>query len=303
MAKDRTDYQIRQILKYNRDGSPNRQSARHQNLMRCVRQLHARGYAKTWDVRTIGKREVHRLADDWRTAGLSGRTIANRMVDLRWLAAKVGRADHIPTNREIGVGLRRNTPGWGENKARELDRAALRQLGEREQLITELRREFGLRTEEALKFQHAHATRDPDRIRLVGSWCKGGRPREIPVTTDRQRDLLERVANFQAAEPACPHGHRSMIPPEQSFLAYYRDYNEARHALGIPGHELRHAWAQERFEQVAGIPPPHAGGPKYSDLEEADRKKWQEAAGVVNRELGHGRGRGDITATYIGTRQ
>lgn len=50
MVKDRTDYLIRQILKYYREGSPNRQSAMHQNLMRCVRQLRARGYVNTRDI-------------------------------------------------------------------------------------------------------------------------------------------------------------------------------------------------------------------------------------------------------------
>lgn len=302
MPRDRTDYQIRQILKHNRDGSPNRQSARHRNLIRFVEQLRVRGYAKAWDVHKIGRREVSRLVDDWRTAGLSSRTIANYMVDIRWLAEKVGRADHIPANREIGIGLRKNTPGWGQNKARELDRDDLRKLGHREQLITELRREFGLRAEEAMKFQHAYATREPGEIRLKGAWCKGGRPRTVPVTRDSQRELLERVGRLQASGPACRHGHRSMIPPHRSFRSYYRDFNEARHAAGVPGHELRHAWAQERFELVAGFPAPHAGGPQYSALDDAGKERWDQAAGAVNRELGHGEGRQDITATYIGAR-
>jgi hypothetical protein len=41
---------------------------------------------------------------------------------------------------------------------------------------------FGLRREEAVKFQPSYADRG-DRLALKASWCKGGRAREIPVRT------------------------------------------------------------------------------------------------------------------------
>ncbi len=303
MAQDQTQYRIRMIMKENCDGSPDRQKARHQNLMRCVRQLQDRGYGKRWDVSRLGKKEVHRLVNDWRSSGLGHRTIANRLVDIRWLAGKLGREDLIPSNRSLGISMRRNTPGWGMDKSRELDHGKLKQLDERAQIVIELRREFGLRCEEAMKFQHGYATRaghEPDRIRLAAGWCKGGRYREVPVTTDRQRDLLDRVRRFQESQPECRHGHRSMIPSHRTYDSYYREFNAARHAAGLPGHELRHAWAQERFEQISGFPPPLAGGPAFSGLARNGRLRWEEAARTVNRELGHGEGRQDITATYIG---
>lgn len=302
MSRNRTDYQVRMIMKQNRDGSPDRQKARHGSLMRSIRQLQSRGYGSRWDVHKLGKKEVHRLVHDWRSAGLSHRTIANRMVDIRWLAEKVGREDFIPGNRDLGISMRKNTPGWGRDKSRELDHGSLGKLDQRAQLVTELRREFGLRAQEAMKFQHGYATREPGKIRLADTWCKGGRYREVPVTTDRQRDLLDRVGRFQAAQPVNRYGERSMIPAHLSFGRYYRVYNAARHAAGLPGHELRHAWAQERFEQIAGFPPPPADGPKYRELDEAGRRQWDTAAGTVNRELGHGEGRQDITATYIGSK-
>ncbi len=93
-----------------------------------------------------------------------------------------------------------------------------------------------------------------------------------------------------------------MIPHDRTFRAYYRDYNEIRHAAGIPGHGLRHQWAQERFASVAGFPAPHAAGPNYRELAPAAQARWDQAAATVNRELGHGEGRHDITATYLGPR-
>jgi len=296
VARNKTDYQIRNILKYNRDGSPDRQAARHQNLMRCVRQLQERGYNPRWDVHKLGRKDVSRLVDTWRTQGLSHRTMANRLVDVRWLASKVGRADQIPTNREIGIGLRKNEPDYGASRAVELDPLQLDALDERDRLITELRAGFGLRTEEALKLDHALATRDPDHLELQGSWCKGGRPRTVQVRTAAQCDLLRRVGEYQVRQ-----GDRSMIPAHRTFKSFYRDYNETRQEHGIPGHELRHQWAQELFYTVSGgIAAPHAGGPRYADLTEEERERWDRAARTVNRELGHGEGRADITATYIG---
>lgn len=79
--RHKTDYQIRQILKYNRDGSPDRQEARHENLIRCVKQLQSLGYSKRWDVHKLGKAQVSRLVNLWREAGNEGSTIANKMVD------------------------------------------------------------------------------------------------------------------------------------------------------------------------------------------------------------------------------
>jgi site-specific recombinase XerC len=298
MAEHKTDFQIRQILKYNRDGSPDRQTARHQNLMRCVEQLQARGYSKRWDVHKIGKREATRLVHDWREQGLAPRTIANRLVDIRWLADKVGRESEIPSNKDLGLPLRKNTEGYGQSKSVAPDWGKIASLDERMALITELRVEFGLRTEEALKFQHKVATKTPDQVTLKGSWCKGGRPREIPITNDRQRDLLERVASFQTAQ-----GDRSMIPGDQRYRTFYAAYNAARHAAGVSGHEYRHHWAQQRFQAVSeGIAAPHAGGPAYAELTPQEQARWNRAAAVVNQELGHGEGRQDITSTYIGSR-
>ncbi|PCH79760.1 MAG: hypothetical protein COB90_10650 [Hyphomicrobiales bacterium] len=285
-------------MKYNRDGSPDRQQARHQNLMRCVKQLQQRGYGKRWDASKLGKREVSLWVDDWRTQGLSHRTITNRMVDIRWLATKVGRLDNIPSNKDIGIGLRKNAVNYGHNKAVAIDRHKLASVPERERLITELRVEFGLRTQEAIKFQHEYATKIAGYITLKGSWTKGGRPRSVAITHERQVDVLKRVAQYQQQQ-----GDKSMIPHHRRFKSYYRDYNEVREKAGVLGHEYRHQWAQDRFKAVSGgIQAPHAGGTPYQDLTPEQQQRWDTAAQVVNQELGHGDKRADITANYIGAK-
>ena len=299
-ATHKTEYQLKMLMKYNRDGSPDRQRARFQNLTRCINHLQQeRGYGKRYKLEKFGKKEVSRLVNDWKEQKLSHRTIANRMVDIRWLASKYGHAERIPSNKDIGLSRRSDSPGYGIDKSAPLERDKLGQLEQREQLITQLRHEFGLRTAEACKFSHAFATKDsPESISLKGSWCKGGRPRTIPIVNDTQRQLLSQIQAHQDT-----NSEKSMIPKNQSFKAYYRDYNEARHALGIAGHGLRHKWAQNRFEELSGgIKCPLAGGTEYASLSPAEKAAWNKAAGQVNQELGHGQGRQDITSTYIGAR-
>jgi site-specific recombinase XerC len=292
---NKTEYQIKMVMKYNRDGSPDHQVQRHQKLMHMVKDLQSLGYGKRWNVHQINDKEVGRLVHLWRQNGNSNRTIQNKMVEIRWLATKVGRIEYIPTNNKLGI----LEPRLRINKAVTVDYNKINQLAEREKLITLMRVEFGLRTEEALKFNHTFATKDSDiKISLKGSWCKGGRPREISITSSKQVKLLELVKTFQNG-----HNDKSMIPHDKKFKGYYRTYNRIKADLDVKGHEYRHAWAQSRFEQVSdGLKSPHAGGAKYSELSPEEKQRWDMAAGVVNQELGHGKDRQDITATYIGAK-
>lgn len=295
----KTEFQLKQILKYNRDGSPDRQKSRFNNLNRCIKQLQVRGYGKRWDIHRLGKKEVNRLVDDWRTQKLSHRTIANRMADIRWLADKVGKLNEVPSNKDIGCGLRKNNPNYGFSKAMPINYKHINQLPLRERLVTLLRSEFGLRTEEACKFSCAYATKMGDEfIELKGSWCKGGRPRKISIVTTNQKALIKKISMFQKLNK-----EKSMIPKGKTFKSYYRHYNQIRFNHDIAGHGLRHTWAQNRFEHLSGgIKAPHAGGPKFSDLSVKEQKTWIHAASLVNQELGHGKNRLDITSTYIGAK-
>ena len=294
---DKTEYQLANIMKYNKDGSPDRQSTRFSTLKNVFRHLQEhRGYSRRYDLHNFGRKEVNRLVHDWKQQGLSHRTICNRMADLRWLASKVNRSHQIPKDNKT-LGLRQREKPTA-SKAIQLQKEQLKQLPEREQLITELRAQFGLRTEEACKFQHRYATEERiGYVSLKGSWCKGGRPRQIEITSDTQRSLLERVGQFQKQQ-----GNRSMIPAHRTFKSYYRDYYEIKDLADVAGHGLRHQWAQDRFEQIAGIKAPHAGGKPYSELNAIEQSKYDRANKIVNEELGHGAKREDITATYIGAR-
>ncbi len=63
-------------------------------------------------------------------------------------------------------------------------------------------------------------------------------------------------------------------------------------------HGLRHAYAQRRFEELAGFKAPLAGGPKRQDLSADERALDKKARAVISAELGHEREQ--ITVTYLG---
>jgi hypothetical protein len=291
-----TDFQLKQILKYNKDGSQNTRQTRYQNLMRFIKHLQEnRGYAKQWSLHKIGKKEVHRYVHDLKNKGLAHRTIENYLKDVRWLATKLNREELIPSNRECGL---KNREYNNENKATRLTQDHLKTMDQRMQLINRLKAEFGLREKEALKFGHKFATAKEGRIQLKSNWCKNGRPRSMEIVNDRQVQLLQEIAVFQEK-----NGDYSMIPHEMKFSTYRNYVQEHSHDIGIHGHGLRHQWAQDRFLQLSGMDCPIAGGPQYSNLSTEEKNRWDLAAAIVNQELGHGKDRLDITATYIGSRE
>lgn len=296
----RTDYQLNQICKYNKDGSQNTKETRHRNLIRFIKHMQEnRGYSTHWELSKVGKKEVHRYVHDLKEKGLADRTIENNLKDIRWLASKLNREKLIPSNRECGLKKREFS---NENKAVTLNASHLAMMDKRMQLINRLKFEFGLREKEALKFSHQEATGKVGKIHLKGTWCKNGRPRSLPIVNERQVQLLKEVGVFQKERGLNQYGKYSMIPNEKKFSSYRNEVQENSKQIGIKGHGLRHHWAHQRFQQLSGLVCPIAGGIPYKDLSSGEQDKWDYAAGVVNQELGHGEGRLDTTATYIGTR-
>ncbi len=142
----------------------------------------------------------------------------------------------------------------------------------------ELQRAFGLRREEAIKFRPSYADRG-DHIVLKASWTKGGRERTVPIRNARQREVLDRAHRLAGAG--------SLIPPDRNYAHQLRVYEGHTCRAGLSKmHGLRHAYAQERYEELTGWKCPAAGGP--------DRQARQ----TISRELGHEREQ--ITAVYLG---
>jgi len=141
---------------------------------------------------SLKPKHVEALVKHWFVEGLAIGTIKNRMAVIRWWAQKVDKQNVVAkSNEHYGIPDRRFVTN--ESKAKTVTRQQLDKVrDEHVRMSLELQQAFGLRREEAMKFQPSFADRG-DHLVLKASWTKGGRERAIPVRTEAQRDVLNRA--------------------------------------------------------------------------------------------------------------
>jgi integrase len=193
--------------------------------------------------------------------------------------------------------VRRTPPP--DRAAFELAVDALRAQGhERVAAVVVLARELGLRRQEASLIDARAALRQAGagRIRVM-TGTKGGRPRYVQITDERQMEALRIAAAAQGRD-------RSMVPAGTTW-AQWRD-RELRHAsttvaqiAGCRGlHDLRAAFACQLYEAIAGTPAPAMTDGIMTATRDADL----DARRQIAQELGHGDDRIEVTAAYLGGR-
>lgn len=210
-----------------------------------------------------------------------------------------GQWESVSPTRECGIPerstIREEAPAAldRETYGRALD-AVRDALGDRAAAIVELAREFGLRSKEAslIDARAAYAEASASGYVTISEGTKGGREREVPITSDRQIAALERAAVAQG-------GDRSMIPAGETWKSWregtLRDAREiVQQHTGGGLHDLRSAYACERYQQLTGHAAPVAGGSIV------DRAADREAREQIAQELGHGRI--DVVSEYVGGR-
>ncbi|MGY2210006.1 integrase [Pseudomonas rhodesiae] len=192
----------------------------------------------------------------------------------------------------------------GQDRAQiELIARALSERGQqRVTAIVHLARETGMRLREAILADLPRLQREAGQLGKINiqDGTKGGRsgasaPRWIAVT-DQIRGALDR------AWEASPSGSRNLLAPNESYKEFMqsvvRPARDLLHEHGLKGfHELRAAYACERYEQLIGFPAPVNGGRVHHE----DRALDQRARKQISHELGHNRI--DVVSAYIGGRR
>jgi len=211
--------------------------------------------------------------------------------------ATQGQWESVSPTRDCGIAerssIRSEAPGALDREAYSRALSEVReQVGERAAAVVELARELGLRSKEAslIDARSALAEALSRGFITVSEGTKGGRDREVPITSEKQLDALSRAAQAQGSD-------RSMIPASESWKTWregtLRDAREVVQAHTGGGlHDLRAAYACERYESLTGHAAPVAGG------ETVDRELDREAREIIAEELGHGRI--DVTSEYLG---
>lgn len=181
-----------------------------------------------------------------------------------------------------------------QTASRDQSSAAIQNMTPRAAAVAELARELGLRSKEASLLNNHNALRQAETrgtVTIVDG-TKGGRSREVPITDQRQVEALRNAATVQSSG-------RSIIPPGQNWNQFRNgELNDNRGALqaeGIRGyHELRSAYAADRYEQLTGHAAPTNGG------QITDRDADRAAREQISSELGHGRI--EVVSEYVGGR-
>ena len=274
------NYQLKQLCQRNRDGSYATQTNRERLLSLMADQLNMLGF-RGLRAQSLKPKHVEALVNKWRQEGLSIGTVKNRMAALRWWAQKVDRRNVIArSNDHYGIPDRIFVSN--ESKAQQVGEADLERVRDPHvRMSLELQQAFGLRREEAIKFNPSYADRG-DHLVLKDTWTKGGKAREIRVRNAAQREVVARAHRLA--------GKGSLIPRDRNYRQQLRIYERQTANAGLSKlHGLRHAYAQQRYEELCGWKSPAAGGPSRTSLSAADRSLDHQARLTISQELGHER--------------
>ncbi len=246
------------------------------------------------------------LRDMVRRGDLAVSTAQNRLSSVnRTIAALRGdQCVKLPSpSKALGMqrsGVRHSVPqGQDRDQGKEIVNALCRNHLQRAAAIVLLARATGMRLREAILADLPRLSREANDLGRINiqDGTKGGRsgasaPRWIAVD-DHVRVALE------FARQVSPAGSRNLIAPHESYLNLLQEIiRPARailHAHNLKGfHELRAAYACERFEQLTRHHAPVNGGLCHR----LDCRLDHEAREQISHELGHGRI--DVLAAYIG---
>lgn len=173
-------------------------------------------------------------------------------------------------------------------------------------LQLELCQVFAMRPKEARHFRPHDAERtrvqairadaaahpEADLFIRIEHGTKGGRARDVPVVTDAQRQLLDRLK--QTVPPGGYVGRPDRTSRQNQHRFYYvvRRSGISKKDLGIVAHGLRHEVANDSYEEFSGAASPVRGG-------DVPPHVMADARYRVARLLGHARER--AAAFYIGS--
>lgn len=299
------DYQLRKSLEAHtshRERSYKTHANRVQRLNQSLQTIRELGFGIK-DVKQLKQAHVVALVKNWQENKISTAEIKNRMTDMRWLAEKINKQSMIPrTNRELGIEDRK-MPGNEINRAVTRSKEELARISDDcTRMSLRAQELFGLRKKESIML---NVQRDYDekngvlRLKDRGSGTKGGRPREIPVRNNEQRQYLIEAKNFQQDRGLSTFIGKKFDGSDRDLKEQISVYDKNCERAELKNnHGLRHHYAQTRYEEITGNKCPRQGGKTFAEMTPEERLKDTEARMVVSAELGHGREY--VTRTYLG---
>ena len=284
-------------------------SDRWQAFVRWCRSEDGPGYN---DARHIDRQTLHDyvayLRQQIQQGELCIATAQNRLSSVnRTLAALRGDKDVRIASPSQALGQQRSSvrtrapDGQDHQQVRRVLEALGEQHHERVAAIVLLARTTGMRLREAILADLPRLQREAEHLGRINiqDGTKGGRS---GASAPRWVIANEAVkAALQFARHAAPTGSRNLLARNESYAAFLQQTvlpaRQTLHEHGLKGfHELRAAYACERYEQLTGHAAPVNGGHCYRFDRDLDKQARQQ----ISVELGHNRI--DVVSAYIGGR-
>jgi integrase len=273
------------------------QAKRINVLYASFKYLRTQGY-KLKDARGLGGRHIETLVKHWIDQKLSASSLQNHLSILRTFARWIEKAGLVkPTRHYFPNGEARRS------SINKVDKSWTARGVDIESKLAEVRARFpteeiklafqvlmGLRVMESIQLQphiadkgtHLHITRG----------AKGGRERFVPIDTPEKRALVDRAKASVRYGESLSDARRNAKQAKWYFYYALRACGITRRQLGVTAHGLRHEYANNRYQEKAGMPSPVRGGGKV------DRAVDRVARQALTQELGHCRP--NHTTHYVG---
>jgi integrase len=279
---------------------------------------------KIQNLLNVEQRHIHAACQAWREAKVAASTIQTRLSVLRWLSKALGKRGLVLDATEYGftaLDIRRRyvameDKSWSSKTDTEKLIDAANAKEKWTGLILELQLAFGLRLSEAMLLRPRSS--DTSEGLIVEHGTKGAKTRVVPIRTPKQRDVLDRAKKASEKNAKGSMVPRGYTPAQARARMYYvlRVIGATKAGLGITSHGLRHQYANDRYEEITGIPTVTRETSKLLKLAEnnrynkfiasstiqrpLDRPLDEAARHTITAELGHARL--SITAAYTGPR-
>ena len=241
------------------------QKYRVQKLIAGFRELRKGGFAiqSPWN---LGEKHIGYLVNLWvNEKQQSPGTVENKLTYWRTLASWMKKHQLVGTvddyiKRPEGYRryyVAREDKSWDAAKVN-VDEV-IAKLCERDRWVAiqvELQATFGLRAQESMLLRPLQCLRVTGHLHVIDG-TKGGRPRVVPIDAEWQYEVLIRAARLSNPRTG------SMIPDPWSLKKWYRHFYHVlqkhgitRSAAGVTVHGLRHAYLQNMYEKITGVPAP-----------------------------------------------
>jgi len=142
------------------------------------------------NIRDIKPKHIERYFAELRGQGMSPARMANHATAMRTLCRMMGKSDIVGSNQQLGCSrdLKNRTKHADERMDPSKAAEVRANLSQKCSIVYDMALHFGLRQKETL-LSHQVVNREAGQY-LIVEGAKGGRPREIPITTAAQRELL-----------------------------------------------------------------------------------------------------------------